>query len=493
MSAPTEVVPKLNPGEKPPLRIMLFQMGAMITSGSFGIPDGYAGQSFLDYSANFNEFNRSFVWNFDKTMFGNEENGTYTGVLGQIVANEGDAFILPLPMLPSAEGVIEVGPTLLSSPTVLVTVPQITKEVEKVLETLFRFSPEIVILLLLFICCFARLINSSEGMVRYSHGHSNQLNRFFEGEWKILEIMLLQINLSPVTRTGKSLLLTTLIGIMFWYTMWTNQMKADWSSVDTSKCVESLDDLLKTNLTVRLSATDPTYYLIESKAKYYPDSNVAELYRRALTYSHKDFFGKTKNTKPLSFDQEMVMGSAFMTSMLLVRIFQTLACLIFPDVEFLVASDTFFEGSTYSPWVNPRYPTPWKRMLFKKFVRIRETGLVLYTNERIAKDSMQPDQIKMFKEFMDPKKLSKQCIYHNVESYVNYGPFADENLFVALAWKHYDTVALLVGSLFLFAGFVLFIEKTRLIESAPKMYRTMKNKKIFSRFRRSKGRPDNVL
>ena len=51
----------------------------------------------------------SFGQNYgDLSLFGTKKNGTYTGVLGKIVANEGDVFLLPSPVLSLKESLKSV-------------------------------------------------------------------------------------------------------------------------------------------------------------------------------------------------------------------------------------------------------------------------------------------------------------------------------------------------------------------------------------------------
>ena len=203
-----------------------------------------------------NSIKASFGPIMEITLFGSKRNGTYTGVLGQIVANEGDVILLPLPALPIAEGVIEVSPALMSSGTAIVTVPRVRDDGEdEILNQLFHFKTEIVILLVVAVYCFAQIISMSEDQINSA---TKRIEKFFEGVWKMFETMLLQANLDPVSLAGKVLFLLTTIGIMFWYILWENEMKSDMSTYDTSEIVKDIDDLINSNLCIKLSQSDPS-------------------------------------------------------------------------------------------------------------------------------------------------------------------------------------------------------------------------------------------
>ena len=63
----------------------------------------------------------------------------------KIISSKGDVVLVPMPVLPFAEGVIEVGPALMSSGTAIVTVPQVLDHGEEILNQLFHFKTKIVI------------------------------------------------------------------------------------------------------------------------------------------------------------------------------------------------------------------------------------------------------------------------------------------------------------------------------------------------------------
>jgi hypothetical protein len=467
--------PYLPSGELPPLRILLFRMGIMLHESFGGGIAGVSKESFLDYVSYFKEFNKTYVWSHDPSLIGVKKNGKYDGILGKICDDLGDAFLLPLPILPVAEGVAEVGPALLSFPTVIVTVPSITFSNDSVLYNLFRFKTDIVISLILSIFLFSVILKKSEGRV----GSKNHkvLKFFFEGVWKKTEIMLLQHNFKPGTLTGKVLFTTTAIGIMFWYILWQNEMKADMSIMDTSRCVTDMEGLLKSNLSITLSTTDPSENLMAAKFRFDPHSNIARVYEKASVVTGDEIASSYgPNAGRMMLDQiseENLKKKAFISSQMILTLLETVVCVLNPNLTFLVTAEKFF-NSPVSSLINPRYPNAWKKILFKRFVIIREMGLALKTWQNIVKDSKEAvvDRLSM-------EVRSSQCVFFNIPSFVE---SQDHEVFIVLDTMHYkSTYVLLVISCGV-SLIVLLMEKKRFIESVRKKYdiivRQKKNRSV---------------
>ena len=455
-------------------------MGAMIGSNGVNGVIGLSANTFMQFCTYFSEFNQSFVWpNYgDATLFGSKRNGTYTGVLGQIVANEGDVFLLPMPVSPIAEGVIEVGPALMSSGTAIVTVPQVRDDGEdEILNQLFHFKTEIVILLVVAVYCFAQIISMSEDQINSA---TKPIEKFLEGLWKVSEIMLLQANLDPVSVAGKALFLLTMIGVMFWYILWGNEMKSDMSTYDTSGIVKDIDDLIKSNLSIKLSKEDPSESLMAAKARMDPESKVAKLYGKVnfIMGGDKDSSYR-KNVEEFTMDQmEMVKPdnlkkSAYISTREILQLFRSIACLAVQEVSFLIITELDFD-TPFSPWLNPRYPKEWKDMLYRKFVTIREGGLVHYIWNEISKDSMEVDMLKEMKRNMPEKNATRQCIFFNVASYMDSLEHSD---FTQLAVRHFKGAFILLCGCCTVALLVLILEKCATIASAAKKYRNKLRKK----------------
>jgi hypothetical protein len=455
--------PYLPAGELPPLRIILSEMGTMLHDDINHEIHGVCQKTALNYASYFKEFNKSYVWSYDTSLVGGKKNGRYNGIIGKIIDDLGDVSLLPLPVLAVAPDVVENGPVLLSSPTVIVTVPSVFFSYDSVLYNLFRFNIEIVILLILAIFLFAVILMTSERNV--SGNNQKAFKYFCEGVWKKIEIMLLQNNFNPTTPTGKLLLSITSIGIMFWYILWQNEMKADMSIMDTSQCVRNMGDLLQRNLTITLSSTDPSENLMASKALLDPSSNIAQVYKHATTITRHQTYRtrvpllRSASQKMATLDVDRLKRSAFIYSDMMFTLLETMVCIVQPKLTFLVIPETFLESS-FNSYVNPRYPTEWKKILFKRFVIIREMGLALKTWYDILRDSKE-DAVQPYPVHLK----SRRCIFHNVQSVVG-----QHELFIVLNSTHFKSsyVFLVIGCGISLIVFV--IEKMRLIEYTTKKH-----------------------
>lgn len=146
---------------KPVLRIAVMLMGIMLREGDKGALEGHAVNEFMDYVSYFKNFNTSFVWTRDGTYIGQRINNSYTGIFGLLHDGEADVFLLPLPVTPESEA-IEIGPVLIASPTIIASQLKFKEYPDMILTQLFRFSAEIVALLLITMYYFARTLSRSE-------------------------------------------------------------------------------------------------------------------------------------------------------------------------------------------------------------------------------------------------------------------------------------------------------------------------------------------
>ena len=469
--------PILPAGQKPPLRIMIFPMGAMITADGVNGVAGFSGHSFREYCSYFSEFNHSFIWpnDGDLSLFGSKKNGTYTGVLGQIVENKGDAFLLPLPVLPIADGIIEVGPALISSGTAIVTVPYARDDGEdEIVNQLFHFKTEIVILLVVAVYCFALIMSKTESQINSA---TKPTAKFFEGLWKMVEVMMQHDNFDPSSLAGKLLFLLTTIGVMFWYILWENEMKSDMSTYDTSGIVQDIDDLVRSNLTIRMSSQDPSENLLASKARMDPQSKIAKLYRKIIFGNGDSMTGNDGQDVQQRMMSQMELAKpdnikkmAFISTILILELFRSMVCLGVQEVSFLVITESYFD-TPFCPWLNPRYPKEWKDILHRKFVIIREAGLAQYTWNEISKDSMEIEMLKEVKRNMPEKNATRQCIFFNLASYVDSLEHSD---FIDLAVRHFKKAFRLLAGCCAVAIGVLILER----QFAPKKKRFRKSRKV---------------
>ena len=191
-------------------------MGNLVAIGDSHKIEGLFGPIFMEFDGYYSEFNRSYVWVMDNTLAGYRINNTYTGVLRHLQMNLSDAMLIPSERSPEAE-VSEFGEVLTTSPVVMIFPLTVSPYPDKILTQLFRFSTEIVFLLMIMTFVFALVLKKSEGVRSSGFGVLN-------GMWHMAQMMLNQVQVSPVTTAGRLLVLWTMIGVFFWLLTWQNQM-----------------------------------------------------------------------------------------------------------------------------------------------------------------------------------------------------------------------------------------------------------------------------
>ena len=217
-----------------------------------------------------------------------------------------------------------------------------------------------------------------------------------------------------------------------------------------------------------------------AKARMDPESKIAKLYSKlTLIMGDQDDSTFLKDVQELMVDQMEVMKpenltkTAYISNREILQLFRSLVCLAVQEISFLVITELDFD-TPFSPWLNPRYPKEWKDMLYRKFVTIREGGLVHYIWNEISKDSMEVDMLKEMKRNMPEKNATRQCIFFNVASYMDSLEHSD---FTQLAVRHFKGAFILLCGCCTVALLVLILEKCATIASAAKKYRNKLRKK----------------
>jgi hypothetical protein len=258
-----------------PLRVSMHPMSTLVGVGDEKKIGGPFGPFFQEHHDYYNEFNKTYVWVLDGTLTGKRLNATtFTGVLRDLQANYSDVLLLPNPRSPDTD-VVEFGLPMTSSPVVMISTLDIKQYPDQILTQLFRFSMDIVILLLITMYVFARVLRRTEK----SH---DSVSGVLDGIWHIVQMMLNQVHVEPVTHAGRILCVITVIGVFFWLQIWQNQMKMEMVAFDTSSVVQTIEEAVETNKTLAMTRTEAAYLEVEQRAKDYPWSPLGQLHKNVM-------------------------------------------------------------------------------------------------------------------------------------------------------------------------------------------------------------------
>jgi hypothetical protein len=253
-----------------PMRASIYPMGQLVSIGDERTIGGAFGPYFQEHHDYYSEFNRTYVWVTDNTLVGRKINATtFTGVLQQMQHNLSDACLLPNPRSPDTD-VVEFGLFMTTSPVIFVSPLDIHSYPDKILTQLFRFSIDIVFLLLITMYVFARVLRKSE--IRH-----DSVQGVLDGIWHMIQMMVNQVQVSPVTHAGRILVILTVTGVFFWLQLWQNQMKMEMIAFDTSSIIRNLDEAVAANRTLIMTKTEAATLEVEQKAFDYPDSSLGKL------------------------------------------------------------------------------------------------------------------------------------------------------------------------------------------------------------------------
>lgn len=400
-----------------PLRASLFPMGVMVRPDGHGV-SGASADTVTDFISLLPDFNVSIQWVTDNAYIGlREKDGRYSGVLGQFANNESDAMLLTLPMSPDADLAL-MGPPTSSSPSVLVSLIDVKEYPDMILNQLFRFSADIVVLLLMAILSFAVVLKISvnrrfkERESRERQGNelqsSHQKVSLFRSAWHMISLMLKQAQQAPDSRLAtRVLLVMTAIAVFFWYQMWENQMKTEMFVFDTRSTAQSVDDALRMNLTAILYSTDPSERQLEHMARRDPKSKMASLFRSARIVSSD--LKERRELSSLLTRRDFIQKHVVIINSYVFDLAEEIICLLGP-YKFLVAKDRIGD-QLQGPWYNRLLRKDYQRLLDKRYVRAREFGIEGHTKRDVARMTR------------DLRKQSmpdlRQCVYRSLDSYLD--------------------------------------------------------------------------
>ena len=381
-----------------PLRSSLFPMGVMVGRGDNDEVAGSGRHIIGNLYSYFPEFNISTKWVEDGWMFGIKVNGSYTGVLSQFATNQSDAILITLPISPEAD-VVDLGPATGSSPSIMISVLMVKSFPDTILDQLFRFSTEIVILLLLAIACFALLLRKSERRI------CKVKISLFRSAWHMISLMMLQGQEFPQSAAARTLVLWTAIGTFFWHQIWTNEMQTEMLTYDTRQTAETVADVLRLDLTPVMFSTDPSERQLEYIARVDPNSDAAHLLERSVILTGAD----RSYVKYMAANKERMTKHVFVINGWVFSLLEEVACVVAGGAKFLVGKEKIgdqIQGPWFSRFLSPLY----QQLLHKRFVMIRERGLEQKLRQECV-DVARQMRVRNMPDF-------EACVYPSIESYL---------------------------------------------------------------------------
>ena len=247
---------------------------------------------------------------------------------------------------------------------------------DKILTQLFRFSLNMLFLLLLLIYMFAQILSRSES----KHSSETQASAWYSG-WLMLQMLLNQAKALPVSVAGRLLVVVTAIGVLFWLQVWQSQLKTEMVAYDTSRVVRSLADALRSHKTAAMTRTEASSTVIERLAQDQPQSVIGRLYKEAVFNRHPTSDRNAMARLLASMTPSSVAKHIIIVSKRLLSYLQASVCGFLNsakhEYDFLVGSEVLVDIFT-GPWFS-HYLSDWYRsVLRKKLLRIRESGLGIH-------------------------------------------------------------------------------------------------------------------
>ena len=388
--------------------------------------------------------------------------------------------LFPLPVVPETE-ILEIGPALFSVPMVITSIMDVRVIPDSVLKQLFRFSEEIIVLLVVSVYALSFVLTRSERTRIVSQEEQTELRKadtkFLGSLWYLLHLMALQANYDPKTMPGKVLIVVTSIGVLFWYAIWGNLMTSDNVSYDTSRTINNLDDVFRLNTSLYMVSSDPAVRLLEIEAETNPKSIVGR-----MIYNYSYILRESDNTKIKEVDPQaemqriqddinklndtVMMNKAVVSTQVLIDQFESLLCKFRDgnktkwDHQLQRAVDHRLPYAPFSPWISRRLDPELRLKIFKGIRKVSESGLIwnIYFEANAVVEQM----------LQIAKKGS--CIVKNAERYVQDLMMSsdDEGIFVSIQ-RVYDVFVLYCACIVISVA-TFAIEKSKVWDSAEKKY-----------------------
>lgn len=284
--------------------------------------------------------------------------------------------MIPMPLTAEGAEVSNYGPMMKSTPTIFIQVLNVNPYSEEILNQLFRFSAEIFITLMAAIYCFARVLSKTEGGMDKQGSKAVTL---YEGIWGMIEMLINQTQISPVSSAGRVLVFMTSLGVFFWSQIWVGEMKTDLTGYDISPVASSFDDLLHMQKAYIMASTDPCERLVEDQAISYPDSTLGQIWSKATIFRPQN----GSQTSGPNFDptevkkwipkKDLAIHMTFITSEALFRFLDTVMC-VWTPYQYMIGREKILENPQ-SPWYSKTLSQEYRRILDHRYTRMRESGL----------------------------------------------------------------------------------------------------------------------
>ena len=352
---------------------------------SDNLPGGMFADVIIDYSLDLHRnFNYSVAWaDGDPMAFtGIRINNTYTGLLLQLYRNESDISAFPLPYCVE-KGACQFGEVSAGMPTVMLSLLTVKEYPDLILNQLFRFTTEVVITLLLAIYLFGRILNRSEGKV----SRRPTARSILECMWKMVEMLLNQTQVSPVSLAGRILTLMTAIGVMFWMQIWLNEMKTEMVAYDTSEVVETLDDAIRLNKTGYFELTLPSIPTLVDYARRHSDTKIGYICKQGLIHNAnaKEADG-SRIQGQVSIDLERFRSYVMFGSKVFMEQVKAMYCMSLGGGEILSVPIDVIE-MLFGPWYSIHISKQLKKKLDELYVMLRENGFVAAALQKLQRKS----------------------------------------------------------------------------------------------------------
>lgn len=384
--------------------------------------------------------------------------------------------LFPLPLVPETE-VYDLGPNIVSFPIMISTVLDLRVNDDNVLKQLFRFSGEIIVLLVVSVYALSFLLTKTEKTRTVSLKEQEHLQKtdtkFLGSLWYMVELMALQPNYEPKTLPGKLLIVVTSIGVLFWYAIWGNLMTSDTVSYDADRLVNNLDDIVRLNTSMYMIASDPGARVMELEAQYNPESIIGLVMREYTTVvKQSDQMAKSSGalmsmrSEIEKMNDTMFLNKGVMTLSPFVDQFESFICQYrsFNPVKWnhklQVVTDSRLPYSPFSPWYNKKLDSKIARITDTAIRKVCESGLL----QEIYK------QANLIAEQVLQIQQKGACIIHNGQKYVQDLMMSTDDIGIFVNIQRISDVFVLYCWCIVVCLVVFAVEKSGICDSVASKY-----------------------
>ena len=384
--------------------------------------------------------------------------------------------LYPLPVVPETE-VYDLGPSIVSFPILISSVMDVRVNSDNVLKQLFRFSGEIIVLLVVSVYVLSFLLTKTEQSRALSIQEQERLQKtdtkFLGSLWYMVELMALQPNYEPKTLPGRLLIVMTSIGVLFWYAIWGNLMTSDTVSYDASRTINNLDDIVRLNSSMYMIGSDPASRLLELETESDPESLIGIVMRHHVTIVRQE---KKKNPNQMNMmsmrgeidrlNDTVLLNKGVITLSPMVDQFESFLCQYRSgnpkkwDHKLQVAGDIRLPYSPFSPWYGKKIDPEVAKLTTKGIRRISESGLL----QEIYKKTNQ------ITEEVVEISVKGACIIRNADRYIQDLMMSPDDIGIFVSVQRISDVFQLYCYCMILCLFVFTIEKSRICDSVVRKY-----------------------